>query len=696
MIASSPSALSLPPLTEPFRGIEPYRFVDQPIFFERSEQARRLARMVVVYRGVMLFGDSGVGKSSLINAGLLPEILGEALLPERVRVQPVPGREFVVERVSLNEAGEPPFLPSRFAGDHELCARVEVPADGLVSLIAHAHPGGPGLLILDQFEELVTLFEEAPDTRERLRAGMETQGAIIKTITGLLLDGELPVKCLFVFREDYLAKLSKVLQRVPGLREQAMRLEPLPIGRLPEIIRGPFESDRLPRGYFKREFSPELASALASALGERNEGANMNLTEVQIVCQTLWRDPGGAERFVGAADRSRAIQELLERYTDGRIQALPKELRDPAVAVLSRLVTSAGTRNIVAESELIERLEKEEGVPRNLAERALAALVSETKLVRRQIRHDAPFCDIASEFLVPWIQRQRVSREAIKAEASAHAKARERWRNRILIGALVSVLLMLVLFTFAIRQKQLAERSARQAIRSKAEAERALEVEQSVAQRLEQQLLAAKESGKLATDANVAQKKLNNSSEYATEVLGNLASEVKSRLTPEQNQRFQDGIAALGKVSTYGKSSVDATQRVVETTQALTQDIKESRESLAKTRPSNVAWAFYGSRDGNGNWSDQNFKRASGAPGGLPAPGDTIIALNEVPVRKDVIRYVPDKDDWINAPSLGGLKQNQKIQVLEVRGPEDKDLADVQSGQADVQFIWVTFVWPKK
>ena len=147
----------------------------------------------------------------------------------------------------------------------------------------------------------------------------------------------------------------------------------------------------------------------------------------------------------------------------------------------------------------------------------------------------------------------------------------------------------------------------------------------------------------------------------------------------------------MGQVSTYAKSSVDATQRVVDTTQAFTQEIKES---LAKTRPSNVAWAFYGIYD-NGNWSDQNFKRASGAPGGLPAPGDTIIALNEVPVREDVIRDVPDKG-WTNARSLGGLRQNQKIEVLEVRGPEDTDLADVQSGQAGVQFIWVTFVWPKK
>ena len=56
----------------PYRGIQSFRYVDHAIFFAREEETRRLASLVAVYRGVMLYGDSGNGKSSLINAGLLP------------------------------------------------------------------------------------------------------------------------------------------------------------------------------------------------------------------------------------------------------------------------------------------------------------------------------------------------------------------------------------------------------------------------------------------------------------------------------------------------------------------------------------------------------------------------------------------------------------------------------------------------
>src|SRR5215211_4905768 len=56
----------------PYRGIHPYRYVDRSIFFARDEETHDLLRLVVVYRGLMLYGDSGAGKSSLVNAGLIP------------------------------------------------------------------------------------------------------------------------------------------------------------------------------------------------------------------------------------------------------------------------------------------------------------------------------------------------------------------------------------------------------------------------------------------------------------------------------------------------------------------------------------------------------------------------------------------------------------------------------------------------
>ena len=46
----------------PYRGIQPFRYVDSPIFFAREEETRLLLQLVSVYRGVMLYGDSGVGR----------------------------------------------------------------------------------------------------------------------------------------------------------------------------------------------------------------------------------------------------------------------------------------------------------------------------------------------------------------------------------------------------------------------------------------------------------------------------------------------------------------------------------------------------------------------------------------------------------------------------------------------------------
>ena len=48
---------------QPFRGIAPFRFIDQPIFFGRIAEAQRLLRLVTMFRGVLLYGDSGSGKS---------------------------------------------------------------------------------------------------------------------------------------------------------------------------------------------------------------------------------------------------------------------------------------------------------------------------------------------------------------------------------------------------------------------------------------------------------------------------------------------------------------------------------------------------------------------------------------------------------------------------------------------------------
>ncbi len=67
----------------PFLGIHPYRFSDKDIFFGREDKIDELFAKVLLHRLILVFGESGNGKSSLINAGLIPLLQTEGFAPEK-------------------------------------------------------------------------------------------------------------------------------------------------------------------------------------------------------------------------------------------------------------------------------------------------------------------------------------------------------------------------------------------------------------------------------------------------------------------------------------------------------------------------------------------------------------------------------------------------------------------------------------
>ena len=180
----------------------------------------------------MLYGDSGAGKSSLINAGLIPEALDLGFVPERIRVQPRSEQIFVVERITASDE-ETDSLRSVLTLEQDAArsARSVLSAPELRERLRDAAQEHRLLLIFDQFEEIVTLFG-APGT-------IEAQRQVIDLINGCLHEA-LAVKVVLVFREDYLARSSRCVFGSPELVDQALRLmAPVP-GVLPTIIRGPF------------------------------------------------------------------------------------------------------------------------------------------------------------------------------------------------------------------------------------------------------------------------------------------------------------------------------------------------------------------------------------------------------------------------------------------------------------------------
>lgn len=427
--------------SRPYPGIEPFQFTDQSVFFARASDVGSLMQYVNVYRAVLCYGDSGAGKSSLINAGLIPEAIAQGFCPERFRVQPTPGEEFVVERVSVSLAGQPPFLRSILADD-DTTSRFVLSGEVFEQKVRGWTGSARPLLIFDQFEELITLFEEAP-VGEALRQAQRSKGGILRLLTALITDPDLPVKLLFSFREDYLAKILRLFDFWPEIRDQYVRITPPSTTSLFEIIRGPFE--RFPDA-FETEIAPELAERIAEAMGARDERGIVNLSELQIALVRLWQSKDPGRLF-----EDRGIQGLLEDYTTETLESIPADLRSSTVALLSNMITESGARNVISEEDLLSRVEDDEGIPRDRLKEALRFLEQDARLIRREHRHEVAFYEIVSEFLAPWITRQREQAETIRELQHAQAVAADAAKKRLRrVGLAFLILIPLVVIPFAL------------------------------------------------------------------------------------------------------------------------------------------------------------------------------------------------------------------------------------------------------
>jgi WD40 repeat protein len=371
-----------------------------------------------VYRGVLLYGDSGSGKSSVLNAGLIPEAIRLGFAPERLRVQPRAGEELVVERINSADEQEQ-LLPSVLAHGEESSPRTVLAIDTFEARVGAACERSRPLLIFDQFEEIVTLFNEA--------GARDTQRRLVELFVRLLR-GSLPVKVLFSFREDYLGKVKELLSACPELIDQALRIASPKADALPTIVRGPFERYH---DHFARQLSPVLADRLVAELAKRFGAGDISLSEVQTVCLRLWQSDNPEALLA-----EKGPQGLLEDYLGEALDGMPPQLRAAAIALLAQMVTSAGTRNVISEGDLFQRVEEQEGdVTSSLFGQALEGL-SQSRLVRRERRRDLDLYEITSEFLVPWISRRR--------EEFRRWQERRRERRRLLIvGAIAAALLLI-------------------------------------------------------------------------------------------------------------------------------------------------------------------------------------------------------------------------------------------------------------
>jgi hypothetical protein len=407
----------------PYRGLNAFRYADHTIFSERNEESLKLLSLIRIYRGSLLYGQSGTGKSSLIAAGLIP-LTKNHYAPEVIRVFPKAETAFIVTRIKATEK-ENDYLPSLFDSFivEKKAEKIYVPFTDFKEKILAQRIRSSGdteasakctFLIFDQFEELITLFHKKDPAEKEVAEKLQHE--IIEFLQTCYYDPGLNVKLLFAFREDYLPEFSKLFELLPDLNDHYLRLTAVKKGKLENIIGYPFKQDTSGR-HFNPHFSATFIETLAARFEEHFKDGVI-LTEVQIVSLYLYNIKDEDERNALLEGKD-PIKRVLEKFYLKILDEFSADEKETAIVILSVLVLNERTRNIYPYEKIVEEYLEETGTEAysanvKVCEMVLGKLVDESRIIRKESRDDGEYYEIRSEAIIPFIVTKKIEREKEK------------------------------------------------------------------------------------------------------------------------------------------------------------------------------------------------------------------------------------------------------------------------------------------
>jgi tetratricopeptide (TPR) repeat protein len=263
---------------------------DQQIFFGRDADIDRLFERVIGSKLLVLFGKSGLGKTSLLRAGLFPKLGKEKpFLPIPIRVNtPESPTNIIISAIvqACKDAGADLTTGDQAGVWEFLCSSLIWSNDLLLTPV----------LVLDQFEEIFTLR----DSKFRAEIASEL-GALVSGIPPERLrsardsrsDRAVPanekppeVKILLSLREEYLGALQELSNQIPGLFQERYRLSPLNESDAKSAICGPAASVAGPQDApFASPVFEYDAEALKELLGFlRGRSGIIEPFQLQLLC----------------------------------------------------------------------------------------------------------------------------------------------------------------------------------------------------------------------------------------------------------------------------------------------------------------------------------------------------------------------------------------------------------------------------
>ncbi|NUO08342.1 MAG: tetratricopeptide repeat protein [Candidatus Brocadia sp.] len=335
---------------QPYVGPRPFERGDRTLFFGRDHESRELLSLIIAEREVLLYAQSGTGKSSLLNARIIPilEENGFDVLPV-ARVKGVISKEIKPEEVQnvfvfnalrnwIKEKIDPKMSLIAFLRKRK---RV-TDEDGMPS---------PRAIIFDQFEELFTFYAEDWKGRELWKDRED----FFKQVREALEEDSL-LRVIFTIREEYVAQIDFFASLLPEKLRTRFYLKRLTKENALTAIKSPLKGT----GF---SYVDGVAEKLVEDLSKTRVVADTGKTivvpgefvepvQLQIVCHTLWQNlPDNVTKITenllsSFGDVNRTLSEFYENAIIETVLKTGVNEWDLREWFKEKLITKSGTRGM--------------------------------------------------------------------------------------------------------------------------------------------------------------------------------------------------------------------------------------------------------------------------------------------------------------------------------------------------------------
>jgi len=484
--APAPEAEAAVDESNPWLGLISFTEETRAFFFGRDEEIGELARRVQRKLLTVLFGKSGLGKTSILRAGLVPRLREQGYCPVYVRIAygpdtPEPAAQ-IKEAIRRAASASGEWTQAGVAASGEslwefLHHRDDVLRDAAGTTLIP-------LLIFDQFEELFTLAQSDEFGRARAARFITELADLVENRPPQALERQFDeeegaaerfdfarsdYRVLIALREDYLAPLESLKKLMPSLSQNRLRLAPMTGAQALEAVLRPG------RGLVTEEVAEAIVRFVAG--GAEIANAEVEPSLLSLICREL-----NDTRL--AQGREEISLDLLAGSHEGILANFyARALADQPAAVRriieDELLTESGFRENVAEETLLKRFETAGAAPGTLAtlvNRRLLRIEERLDVRRVELTHDV-LCGI-----VKASRDQRHEREAREAaervleeqrareQAARHALRRAR---AVAMGCILLAVVALSAAVYAYRSAERARRAEQMAQQSRALAEQA-------------------------------------------------------------------------------------------------------------------------------------------------------------------------------------------------------------------------------